>query len=357
MRISLKSCASHRVIGRALATVLSFSIFWSASGIISYAYTVDDLRAFTGKHRICTNENRARLASIIQSYGEMQQNNALLDQINSSGFNENVQSNFNKALDEMEILNNNIKDSFKTKNALEIIGMYKQAKLLSDKIDSYNMDGVYFVKDGEKVSTEEYNKALEEINWIRSDMELGEIGAGLKNIVNTNKLEVYEPYGDIIEEYTYTIRHNNGMYIKNASSGSDVLALWNGIVEEVVDSEDWGKYVVVRCGDALTYSASFLNSVNVAVGDKVRQYDVLGRGRDKYVYLEIILDNQYVDPVFIFGHKGVDAYSDWMFNNGGRLVDVVDYNLVKDDIVSLDDIEIDIEKSLEDEEEPIRSFQ
>jgi hypothetical protein len=48
------TCASPKVKGRALVTVLSLSILWSCTlGINSaYAYTVDDLRVFVGGHSI-----------------------------------------------------------------------------------------------------------------------------------------------------------------------------------------------------------------------------------------------------------------------------------------------------------------
>ena len=57
--MAIKTCATP--MGRALAGVLSFLIIGVASNSISYAYTVDDLREFTGFGRKDTLENKGDL--------------------------------------------------------------------------------------------------------------------------------------------------------------------------------------------------------------------------------------------------------------------------------------------------------
>ena len=134
--MAIKTCATP--MGRALAGVLSFLIIGVASSSISYAYTVDDLREFTGFGRKDTLENKAELSSIIYRYGEQVKNQTIIDSINNNDVYEDVLRGYEDTLATLTELNGEIDEALNSKSALEIISLYREADTVNRKLKKYN---------------------------------------------------------------------------------------------------------------------------------------------------------------------------------------------------------------------------
>lgn len=333
------TCATPKKIWRALVTVLSISVIGTGNLAVncfnSYAYTVDDLREFVGLERIATPEGKTRLSNIIYLYGEQQHNKKIMESINQNDLDLNIIENMKKTKEELNGINDNINNKFNRASALEVIALYRQAETVVNKLNKYNPTEISYDTTYETITEEQYVKAIEQMTKTNDVTELGDIGKSLKSLVESQTIEIVQPFGDIIDEDNIeNMLHSNGLYIKNKNLGGDVKNLWNGTVTKIVDSKEWGKYVVIRSGDSLEHSISFLSEVYVSEGDTVDQYQPIGKSDYDYIYIEIILDGEYIDPLLVFGQKGIKAYYKWLGANSGVVKEHADYSNVKDNIVT-----------------------
>ena len=331
----LKTCATPRKIWRALVTALSISILGTgilnSNSLIAYAYTVDDLREFAGMNRITTPEGKTRLSNIIYLYGEQQHNKEIMESINENDLDLSILENMKEAEAELEEINNSIKTKFKNASALDVVALYRQADTVSKKLQKYNPTGIKYNTNFENITEEEYKEAIELMTKTKDLTELGDIGRALKLPIESQQLIVIKPFGDILDSLNPdNIIHSNGLYMKNKKSGGQIKSLWNGTVKEVANSDEWGTYVVVKSGDSLEYSISFLNKAYVKEGDSIDQYDILGESNNDFIYLEVLLDDNYIDPLLLFGQKGPKAYYKWVSSNSDIVLEHNKYNIVKD---------------------------
>lgn len=342
--MAIKTCATP--MGRALAGVLSFLIIGVASNSISYAYTVDDLREFTGFGRKDTLENKAELSSIIYRYGEQVKNQTIIDSINNNDVYEDVLKGYEDTLATLTELNGEIDEALNSKSALEIISLYREADTVNRKLKKYNLSDIYYRSKDGQLTESDYNYAVNELTKANEVYQLGDIGSNLTECFGHNRFSIIQPYGDTLDDSGLgNVVHSNGLYIRVSDENSEVKSLWDGIVEKVVDSEEWGKYIVIRHGDNLTSSISFLSEVDKMPGDVVKQYDTIGKASDK-IYLEIILDGLYVDPMYVLGDSGKRAYFDWASKYSERIVGNINYDSVQEKIDTFQDENLDKNEQL-----------
>ena len=325
------SCAISK--RRALAIVLSL-FFITGIANTSYAYTVDDLREFTGNGHLGTEENRALLASIILEYGRQKNVETVLGTIEDSNINNSIIENYNNKVNELEEINSNIEREFNSSTALEIISLVRSAETTVRDLDKFNLNGIEYTQDSDEITDEEYNQATLNYNRALEIYELGIIGNGLTKIAGSEAFRITRPFGDSLDD-NMAITHSNGLYVHVSENEGVVRNLWNGVVEKVVDSEEWGKYIVVRHGDNLSSSISFLSEVNVIEGQELKQFDIVGKSTNQEIYIELILDGEYIDPIYVFGSDGVAAYYKWASENAERVIEYKDYSDVKNEVESL----------------------
>ena len=214
---------------------------------------------------------------------------------------------------------------------MDVIALYRKADTVSKKLQKYNPTGIKYNTNFENITEEEYKEAIELMTKTKDLTELGDIGKALKLPIESQQLIIIRPFGDILDELNpENTLHSNGLYIKNRKSGGEIKSLWNGTVTKVEDSEEWGKYVVVKSGDSLEYSISFLSKVYVKVGDTIEQYEPLGESNSNHVYIEVILDGEYIDPLLLFGQKGYKAYYKWASSNSSIVLEHKNYDIIKD---------------------------
>lgn len=334
------TCATLK--GRALLLVLSSLCLGVVNTNAVYAYTVDDVREFVGDSRKDTIENRTALSQIVYQYGQQEKRKDVVEQINSNTLGEDILERYSKDKAILDGLNAEIGSAFEEKDALEIIALYKDAIVARDKVNKYNLSDIYYRSGDGAFTVDDYNYAMSELEKANEAFEVGDVGNKLNSFLSSQALEVVIPYGDSLKDtMSGEVIHSNGVYVKSFGKKSEVKNLFNGVVEKVVDSEDWGKYLVIRHGENLTSSISFMDSIDVSVGDVVNQYDIVGNAED-IVYLEIILDGKYVDPIYLLGSDGVRAYNKWMSQNSELVVETHDYTGVKDRVDTYVDGELSI---------------
>ncbi len=92
---------------------------------------------------------------------------------------------------------------------------------------------------------------------------------------------------------------NKGLDIKS-NGDHEPIAIMDGLVKEVILTDNKGYYVTVETED-LQYTYGYLSKAYVTIGDIVSQGDLigyLGTNKDgyKYLRLEVIKDNKYINP-------------------------------------------------------------
>ena len=334
------TCATLK--GRALLLVLSSFCLGVVNTNAVYAYTVDDVREFVGDPRKNTIENRTALSQIVYQYGQQEKRKDIVEQINSNTLGENILDKYTKDKAILDGLNAEIGSAFEEKDAMEIIALYKDAIAAKEKVNKYNLSDIHYRASDGALTLDDYNYAMNELEKANEAFEVGDIGNKLNGFLSSEALEIVIPYGDSLKDtMSGEVIHSNGVYVKSFGKKSEVKNLLNGVVEKIVDSEDWGKYLVIKHGENLTSSISFMDSIDVSVGEVVNQYDVIGNAGG-VVYLEFILDGKYIDPVYLLGSNGVRAYNKWVSQNSELVINVNDYTGVKDRVDTYVDGELSV---------------
>ncbi|MBE0069582.1 peptidoglycan DD-metalloendopeptidase family protein [Thermoanaerobacterium thermosaccharolyticum] len=125
---------------------------------------------------------------------------------------------------------------------------------------------------------------------------------------NANTKMIKPISGDIVSVFGTKVDPNSGKEIKN--DGIDISVTNDEPVEAVLDGEvmiadnsnpDWGKVVVIRHNGDVRSVYAYLSEIDVKVGDKVLQGQVIGRiGSDKNkstaLHFEIWENGKPVDP-------------------------------------------------------------
>lgn len=115
---------------------------------------------------------------------------------------------------------------------------------------------------------------------------------------------------------------SNGVYLKSSEKSFDyttqaVKSLFNGVVTQVHHSEVYGNWLEIQSGKGLKISYSFLGNIFPVPGDTVQQGEIIGYGSslNGEIYIEAILDNEYINPCLLMGEAVYQAHNDWKNSN------------------------------------------
>lgn len=103
-----------------------------------------------------------------------------------------------------------------------------------------------------------------------------------------------------------TIDSHRGLDLA-ASAGTPILALFSGTVTAAEYHYGMGNYVRISHGDGIVSSYLHMTDINVKVGQKVSQYDVIGTvgstglwSTGSHLHLALCIDGVFVDPYTLF---------------------------------------------------------
>lgn len=309
---------------RALAIVLS-AILIQANVITVFGYEVDDLREFSGKQRINTEEYREKQNIIINAYNEQMYRNEETELLSSDSIAQKIEKKRAGLLKERERLEGVI-ESLMTSNsgANSIFGTIKQIENIDVKLSDSEMQLPEIVTNIEELQ-KQYDIATKSLKMASEHYELGEAGERTKGPVK-DLFRVYYTYGKMKNPYNLDeVWQNNGVYWMLPKNGSEIQVQWNGVVKKIVrNDQTWGSYIVVSHGSNLETSYSFLDTMNVAEGQSLNQYDIIGTATGKYMYFEIVLDGVYVNPFWFYGSTGVKEYYSWLNSHPELVIDYED---------------------------------
>lgn len=314
---------------RALVIVLS-AILIQTNIITVFGYEVDDLREFSGRQRINTEEYKEKQNIIIEAYNEQMYRNEETELLSSESIAEKIEKKRDELLRERERLEGVIETSMTSNlGANSIFGTIKQIEDIDTKLSESSMKIPELVTNIEELQ-KQYEIAAESLKTAEEHFELGEAGERTKGPVK-DLFRVYYTYGKMKNPYNLEeVWQNNGVYWMIPKTGSDIQVQWNGVVKKIVrDDQTWGNYIVVSHGNSLETSYSFLTNIKVTEGQTLNQYDIIGDSAGDYIYFEIILDGTYINPFWFYGSTGVNEYYSWLNSHPELVIDYDDLTDIK----------------------------
>lgn len=280
----------------------------------SYGATCDDVRELYGEKALDTPEYH-EFIQYVDTMGEMlDSKQSATEIVNSQDYLAGVYSKYETLSSERDILKEEVLElmnDIDSNSTLEVIGKAKQLVSIEDKIALLNMNDNSITIE---VNTEQFDILNKQIgnnrDYINDRYDIGELGVRWPVAVSKTK-KVYKGFGSSGSE--------NGVYISKAGA-ERVISLFTGIVTKVEESEYYGKWVEIQSGKGLAVNYSFLDKINVKVGDKVEAGDIISSmDKDKdYIYIELILDGKYKNPMLVMGEDGVKSNNNWIYSNIGE---------------------------------------
>ncbi len=297
--------------------VLFFCVFTMST--VVFGYTVDDVRDIMDIQRFDTMYTESEIETIIEQYTALEKVNLKLKlfelgkdiDINTPIIEERerLEKEFTEVYLELEQSFTNgetVSDVLKSKAKMDNI----QYQIDSLKDLGFNIEVNYIENTWEEKFEEIEN--LEEV--IGQQGELGTVGQGLMSPISTGFI-ISEPFGYNLSMYGDSIDYNNGLYML-ATRGSNILSIWNGAVTEIVQNID-GEYSIEVTHDLnlKTYYDN-IDVLSVSVGDTVKQYTALGSvSKQKDVQISVLLDSEYINPLYLFGSVGLNAFREYISYN------------------------------------------
>ena len=110
--------------------------------------------------------------------------------------------------------------------------------------------------------------------------------------------------------------------------GTMVISQWNGIVSKIYESEMMGKTIEISHGNNLKTVYSNLSEIKVAVGQRVKQYDVIalsgdtGKVNQGQLHFTVYLDGETINPIYLYGSMGLHAFQTFVSENPERYLEV-----------------------------------
>ena len=294
------------------------------------ADTVDDLRDLAGYHRVNSAETRAEIKGFISVYKQAETAQELASMINTIEKTEKANKDkkllelSNKKAKEEQNLLNLVSNDMEVYDILSSVNKLESIVSEVKQVDSKPIS----IEVGE-VSTEEYEGKYDYmqslISSMGNDYEIGEIGRDM-DYVTEGIFKLKDAFGVYLDKDTNTKRVNNkGVRLYALTyDKTPVKAQWNGVVKSVK-----GGKIVIKHGPSLETTYSKLKDIQVSVGDKVSQYDLLGDIDGDSLYFAVKLDTLYIDPMMLYGAKGVDLYYEWVNANPARIIELNDMSNFK----------------------------
>ena len=303
-------------------------IFCITFSINIFAYTVDDVRDLLGKNRVDMTFTQEEISTIIAQYNAIERQNAILrlfelgKEINLNNSNE---EEYNSLLSEIEERQQYFSIVFQSgESILTVFKAKSELESSLHKLSTFRKNGfditVEFIDND---WAEKYFEVQEMLRNLGEQFDIGDVGYALRCPIEIT-FQLTGLYGNKLNEKTQdSIVFHNGIDLY-AGEGNNVLALWNGVISNIYQTDKDGMVVEISHGEDLKTIYKHLKNVIVEVGESVKQYDIIGTimrfdfGEKSHLHLSVFLDGEYVNPIYLFGNKGLYALREYVSNTSGN---------------------------------------
>lgn len=313
--------------------------FISSLGTFVYGNTVDDVRQLVGKDRVDEIFTEEEIHTIIEQYELIEQSNMYL-KLFEIGKEININADLDAKYQELELQLQQARDelatSFQTGAVLsKVLQKKSTVESLLHNIDSLKDRGYDInVEYTPNVWEEKYYQVQNVVKEMGTYFEIGHVGEGLKGPLD-NSFIIKKSYGFHLNETETAVEYHNGVDLYS-SAGSFVFSQWNGVVSRVYIDSDNLYTIEISHGLNLKTIYKHLESSSVSVGVEVSQYEpigVLGKngiGNNSFIHFSIMLDNEYINPLYMYGSTGLQAFKEYVSNHPEEYTS---YKEVEKDIV------------------------
>lgn len=189
---------------------------------------------------------------------------------------------------------------------------HKYNNNLSDINDMLSTLDSYSLAGGITIGYDRLNEAKDNLTNIKevydSAVEVCELGIvnGVRIPLGKDSL-VTSNYGSRIDPMTgSSVEFHSGLDLR-AAEGTEVLALFNGVVKEVGYSVGAGNYIRIDHGNGIISYCCHLKEVTTSAGQRVSQYDSIALSGNTgtwttgpHLHLGLYIDGKSVDPGLLF---------------------------------------------------------
>lgn len=302
------------------STLLFCSIL--SLNIVSYGATCDDVRQLYGGTALDTNDYHDYV-DYVDTLGDLaNKRENSIDLINAQERKDKLYEKYDLLVHEREMALSELTTGMKSyDDALDLIGLTKNVIELDVTLKTYNLDQNDFNLEN---SAETFNKLNAEIGNNRSYLN------DSYNIGDLGKCWPLEMSNNFILNGYKSVGSENGVYI-SANKSNYVYAMYGGIVTKIEFSETYGNWLEIQSGKGLSISYSFLEKPLVKLGEEVKQGDIIATIKNQSLYIESILDAEYINPMLLLGEMGVIENNRWVYSNiaisdKSTLLDFSSYN-------------------------------
>lgn len=290
--------------------------------IVSYAATCDDIRQLYGGTALDTNDYHDYV-EYVDTLGDLaNKRENSIDIINAQERKDKLYEKYDLLINEREVALTELTTSMRNyDDALDLIGLTKNIIELDTTLKTYNLEQNDFNLEN---SAETFNKLNAKIgnnrSYLYDSYNIGILGQCWPVDVSNNF---------ILKGYK-SIGSENGVYI-SANKSDYVYAMYSGIVTKIEFSETYGNWLEIQSGKGLSISYSFLQKPLVKLGEEVKQGDIIATIKNQSLYIETILDTEYINPMLLLGEMGVIENNRWVYSNiaisdKSTLLDFSSYN-------------------------------
>lgn len=292
---------------RLVCSSISFILLFN---IVSYAATCDDVRQLYGKTPLDTQEYHDMI-EYVDTLGEVQKKReSAAEMLNAQRRLDSLFERYQEISEEKDGLVSDISEAMRYEpDVISIIGKARELINVNDTLEQINIP---IDTENVTVNSSNYDNLNAQIgnnrNYINDDYDIGHLKTGWP-VQTTASWTILNGYGCEGSE--------TGVYL-NARDARAVISMFTGIVTKVEESETYGTWIEVQSGKGIKVTYSGLMDLYVKLGQRVEAGDRIAGGSDRdSVYIEMLLDDNYVNPLLVMGTEGVKANNAWIYENVG----------------------------------------
>lgn len=327
-RKRLRKLKRKKIVMNTSTVSLSLLLMLGATNTVNSA-TVDDVRELVGKIRLDSVFTEEEQSEILRNYMSVKMHNTtadlfelnelLLDAMDFDSDRAEILSQV--ALLEKELVKaissgKPVKELMRLKTELDRLS-YKESRIK-------NRGDIISIERKENVWEEDYLTLMGILERIKNFKDIGDVGFNMKFPLDGH-VELSSVFGERYDPITDEIELHGGVDFRTPE-GTNVRAAWNGVVTAVFEGERSGIGVEITHDEGLITRYLHLSRVNVKKGDPVSQYDIIaesgntGRSTGPHLHFEVILDDERINPLLLFGRKGMDILYYYLATTTDKLV-------------------------------------